>query len=302
MYLKYFPNFTYQLNNREYTFLDIFRRVAFSTKSLNNNSLFYTHYITEVDNLENLAFRYYGDPKLSWLILLVNNISGPIEFPQSEDYLNTIASERFSGKSFFFYEYLPMIKAGDVLVQTDDSSKYAVVKEYDAKLRYIWTKNTNITTAGNSYYIKRLIGDTVNDINFEIIAIYPDIEVTDTCFLRRIINNIDTPIDFYQSTNKNYISPYFINSTTEASSKTIGIFSGTQDQNFSIYNTLLGNYMRNNLNSSYFVKTKLQQFIEDNNKNRIIKILKKEYLSPVVTAIRELLVTNTNRKLEIEIP
>ena len=44
---------------------------------LNENTPYVTHYVTQTDTLDTLAFRYYGRPDYYWIIGYFNNILDP---------------------------------------------------------------------------------------------------------------------------------------------------------------------------------------------------------------------------------
>jgi hypothetical protein len=70
------PNLGYIIDKRVVTVKDIFRRVAVLGEAINDYQL--EHYtIQDGEWPEDVAYKLYGDPKLYWTILLVNNIIDP---------------------------------------------------------------------------------------------------------------------------------------------------------------------------------------------------------------------------------
>ena len=57
------------------TVTDLLRRVAMRSKVKTNTLLYDYHDLVEGDTPESVAYEYYDDPKLSWVILLVNDIT-----------------------------------------------------------------------------------------------------------------------------------------------------------------------------------------------------------------------------------
>lgn len=57
--------------------VDITRRAAFLDKFRGNPYVYLPYTIKEEDTLESIAYNYYGDPGLSWLILIANDIIDP---------------------------------------------------------------------------------------------------------------------------------------------------------------------------------------------------------------------------------
>ena len=74
---KYFQHFPYILYNDEVV-TDITRRSSVLKKLKGNPYLFLPYTIKEGDTIETIADDYYGDPGLSWLIVMANNIIDPI--------------------------------------------------------------------------------------------------------------------------------------------------------------------------------------------------------------------------------
>ena len=73
---KNFPQFGYALDSRLIVATDIFRRVALSDIAI--NELLLTKYTIEAGQKpEDVADILYDDPKLYWVVLLVNNIIDP---------------------------------------------------------------------------------------------------------------------------------------------------------------------------------------------------------------------------------
>lgn len=73
---KNFPTIGYIVDKKVVTLSDIFRRVAPVTEA--ENEYFLQNYIIKDGEwAEDIAYKLYGDPKLYWTILLVNNILDP---------------------------------------------------------------------------------------------------------------------------------------------------------------------------------------------------------------------------------
>lgn len=70
------PKLGYIVDKRVITMTDIFRRVAPIVEATNQFTL--EHYtILDGEWPEDVAYKLYGDPKLYWTVLLVNNILDP---------------------------------------------------------------------------------------------------------------------------------------------------------------------------------------------------------------------------------
>lgn len=80
-YFEKFPRIAYDINGGPLTNYDkavnIFFRLRFIRKTLENTGAYYEYLITDADTPEILADRFYGDSEAHWIILLANNIIDP---------------------------------------------------------------------------------------------------------------------------------------------------------------------------------------------------------------------------------
>jgi len=306
MYLEKFPLLTYTFNNTDYSLVDIFRRVTFKQSTLENISAFFTYYVTDDDTPENIATNFYGDSSLWWLVLLPNNIISNNEFPISENYLIKLIENQYPGKILFFNEYMPDLKSGDILagvtlnaeetavVETSESD-YAVIKDYNKTFRYVVVNDINGTLEANDkvgFYNK----DSVELNHDYILTFGGNNKLKSWATIRRVMTEKEAPIEF-QDANYNFVSPYKVNSSYDASSTAIGIYNNDDDLSDveTINNTSLYKFMLS-LNDSNvsFIKSNQSQLIRDNEKYRSIKLLNPKFVSLVVNEIISLL--NSNNK------
>ena len=91
----YFPIIPYD-SAGTYEFKDVtnlLRRVALRAKVKSNALVFDTYNVKEGETPESIADKLYDDPKLHWIIMIVNDISDryhgwPMTTPQFLDYIN----------------------------------------------------------------------------------------------------------------------------------------------------------------------------------------------------------------------
>ncbi len=95
MYFKNFPIIPYDsvgdLQFKDVT--NLLRRVGLRAKLKSNTSLYDTYNVKEGETPEMVAFKLYGDSKLHWIVLMVNDITDryhqwPMNFSQFNEYLN----------------------------------------------------------------------------------------------------------------------------------------------------------------------------------------------------------------------
>ena len=93
-YFSKFPVFAYDIkNNKNYKLLpDILRRVKLRALVKSGGMLFDKYDVKENEKPEDVAFKWFGDPELHWVILMTNNITDryygwPLNFAQFAEFL-----------------------------------------------------------------------------------------------------------------------------------------------------------------------------------------------------------------------
>jgi len=95
-YFKHYPTIKYA----GYDILDLTRRVKLDT-IIGSGALDYMSYtVTEGEKPEDVAFYYYDDPSLAWLVLLSNDIVDAFtEWPKSADNLERHIQTKYASKA-----------------------------------------------------------------------------------------------------------------------------------------------------------------------------------------------------------
>ena len=126
-YFSSFPTITW--NNFE--MVDISRRAVVLKKLRGNPYLFAPYVCGEDDTIENIAQYYYGDPKLSWMVALANNIVDPYsDFFKNQTKLKLFIAQKYRAEAITHYQNSNI---------TDDNV-------------IAWTQNTTITDNIIHYY------------------------------------------------------------------------------------------------------------------------------------------------------
>ena len=93
-YFSRFPLMVYDVkNNDNYKLLpDILRRVKIRQKINSSTMLFDKYDVKEGERPEDIAFKYFGDPELHWIILMTNDVTDryyqwPMSQPQFAEFL-----------------------------------------------------------------------------------------------------------------------------------------------------------------------------------------------------------------------
>jgi len=316
-YLTNHPELQYNLNNKNYSLKDIFRRVAFSTNSLNNNKIFADYYVIDGETFEQIAETIYGNRDFFWILVLANNIVSNLELPKTEQEVQTSIDTKYSGSAIYFSEYLNGLKAGDILVKVAlndaiksesstisdvDTSKYALVKGYDPIFRIVWIDG-DIDTFTTGDIIGFYSVDSSNnwqEFNFNV-KLSSSGNIIQRSFAQpeKIEYYKNSPVQFNDA-NGNYSSPYY-NGEIEIPSNAIGTYPTDLNDIESITKTDLFAYMNAKKTSFSSITTLNRKIIDDNQKFRIIKVLKPFYLNRVLESLNELTTSNVSKSITIDV-
>lgn len=127
--------------------VDIFRRVKFTDKTLEEAQNFVEVLVPEGSRPDDVARSYYGSSKYWWLVLFSNSMSDVnSEWPKSQSQIKSLFNNYLNGDSYFVLEDLD-ISEGDIVVKRDvgatggiDVDHFGVVDSYDRLLHRINVK------------------------------------------------------------------------------------------------------------------------------------------------------------------
>lgn len=319
-YLTNHPNLKYTLNNKEYELKDIFRRVAFSTNSLNNPKIFSDYYTLDGETFETISNTVYGTPDLFWLLVLANNVISNLELPKTQQGIQNIIDTKYSGVGIYFAEYLNGLKAGDIMVKVNltgaigaedsviesvETETYAIVKSYDPFMRCVWVSGdlSSVPTTSDIVGFYSLDNENNwNSFNFNVILSGSTKNIISRSFAIPIkrVEFKNTVIQFNDK-NLNYSSPYY-NGDIEIPSNVIGTYNTTdKEDNKTISGTDIRQYMSNRPLEAESITTLERKIIDDNQKFRTVKVLKPAYVQTVNEFIDTLLIDNNTKKIVIDI-
>jgi len=120
-YFSDFPQVKYDIKkNGKVEFLtNITLRYKILEVLKTNESGYYTYSISDGENAEDVAFNFYEDPKLSWIIFLVNNIYDPhYDWPLGYNDLIRFIRKKYGSipeAQSTVHEYRKIIKESEVL-------------------------------------------------------------------------------------------------------------------------------------------------------------------------------------------
>ena len=101
-YFSRFPLFVYDVkNNSNYKLLpDILRRVKLRATIKSGGMLFDKYDVKEGEKPEDVAFKWFGDPELHWVILMTNNITDRYyEWPMNQAQFAEFLTDKYGAGS-----------------------------------------------------------------------------------------------------------------------------------------------------------------------------------------------------------
>jgi hypothetical protein len=310
MLFKDYDQITYKIGKRTVTVSDIFRHITFDVQNSTPNA-FYDYYIQDGETPESVSLKIYGSTAYSWLVLLINGLADRNSdwFTSQEQFLQS--KELNYGGDAYYITSLPDIRPGDIMVKVTstseesatniDATKYRIIKDFDVNLRKIrGITGSGTISSGDNILFARYNSEvgSVQTIEFLNGATYSEItDYASVIYTEKYGNSVEYFYSQPDADSKVLINPYknVVNGATAPNVSTDTLYSNSGDtttlENFT--NTLL--YKYSNLSGSgygYFKKTIDETEFENYLDKQKIKVLRSEYLSAVVTAIKNALASD----------
>ena len=98
-YFEYFPTILYETfvgEGKAKVVTDVFRRVRATLQARSDKSIYYNYQVQDGERPEHIAYKYYGDAKYHWVILLMNEVRDP----QWQWPLDSFSFEKFVEKKY----------------------------------------------------------------------------------------------------------------------------------------------------------------------------------------------------------
>ena len=97
-YFRPFPKVTYDLekNNRNSLLTNVMVRYKVQEVLTRRKAVYYSYNVKENERADVIAFKYYGDATLDWLIFIVNNIVDPqFDWPMDQFSFNRYIDKKY---------------------------------------------------------------------------------------------------------------------------------------------------------------------------------------------------------------
>ena len=171
-YFSRFPLMVYDVkNNDNYKLLpDILRRVKIRQKINSSTMLFDKYDVKEGERPEDIAFKYFGDPELHWIILMTNDVTDryyqwPMNQPQFAEYLTDKYGAGNEDAVHHYESSAPLEKTKDRDKSSSEQTPFWVNRGYSSA--YDGT-TYNATTISNLDYEDKLNEDVHNSFIFVV--------------------------------------------------------------------------------------------------------------------------------------
>jgi hypothetical protein len=188
MYFKSFP--TVNWNGQE--MVDLSRRADIMSKLQGDSLVFLPYTLEEGDTMESVAYNYYGDAGLSWLVGMANDIVDPYtDFWKPDDVLERYIAEKYTleAKTDLNLDYTPediqVIEWTKNETITDNIVYYA--SKYSPDLRI-----TRATQEGGKYASAEFIAMRYYDYEVQENEKKRNINVVGTQYVNQIIDEMKT--------------------------------------------------------------------------------------------------------------
>jgi len=273
---------------------DVFRRIKFSKKTLSNQKIFIEYNVRDGNDPEDIALKFYGSQKWSWLVLFSNNYMDPIsEWPKNSSEIQRFLKN--SGKSYFTYDD-KNFKSGDILAQgstcdngtegcpdgiTSSMLNYAIVDKWDPDLYKLSSS--------------RIVGSLKEDDHFVALrkntsGEYDIVTGHTNCFSDNRLSKVEKTLNYDVSASRffngvNEISPFAdVTNFENYDWPTNGLCNATD--------SVLYNYI-NNDESAYEVVTELEDIYRNNDMKRNIQLIHPALKEMIFKEIK-ILIGNSN--------
>lgn len=195
-YFQHHPYMSYNINGKEYSFLDIFRK---NTLSVDEN--FQEVYVLRTnDSLESISEKLYDTPDNSWLLFLNNNYFLHTDIPSFNTQI------QLSNKKVYSIKTIHNIKQNDIVIDANldnfgVTSSFLYVDSWDPVFRSVVV--TEIGASGDSFQKHQsiaIIRKNIDENGFDLITPPGGISLEKISYVENF------PIRFRSTTN--IVSPY----------------------------------------------------------------------------------------------
>lgn len=312
-YFDYFPIIPYDIAGKDVTnyqaVRDIFFRLRVIRSVLNNISAYYEYMIKEGDTPEILAEKVYRDPEAHWIILMANDIvDAAYDWPLTYDQFNKYIKEKYGSIEYaqtHYHHYEKVIQRTESLSGLMTETRFIINEEPYSNTVYYANNTTEVRVlipdANGSFYVgvsANSIGNTFYGVvtSYESTNGYISFSNTSGSFTKNTrlqqttsstnVGNISLVISPEGSLLQDKSIPYYTYDDLAETQyvETFNIGYATKNST----NTLV-NAGRTVYQVSFRDKISYYDYENElNERKRVIKIIKPEYYSQIVSEFYEL--------------
>jgi len=186
-YFRPFPKIDYDIKKNGIPLLltDVTKRYKIRDILQQKTAIYYNYTIRDGDRPDLIAFKYYGDETLDWLIMLVNNIidpyyDWPLNYQNFNNYMKSLYGSVSTAKSTV-YEYRQILSEQTTLIDGTVVPKRTIVVDLNTYTNLATSVREEIDAYefyeeqnNNKREIKLLDKRFVPDIKLEVEAIFSE--------------------------------------------------------------------------------------------------------------------------------
>jgi hypothetical protein len=133
-YFSYFPTMIYDIQgDKGYKLVtDILKRVKIKSAVKDGVVIFDKYDVKYGENPEDIAFKYYGDSQLNWVVLLVNNITDRYyEWPLTDPQFQLFLTDKYGAGSEDAIHHYELAQTSGPTSSSDESHMLEVNSDTD---------------------------------------------------------------------------------------------------------------------------------------------------------------------------
>jgi hypothetical protein len=138
-YFKPFPTIKYRIpkNTKSISVTDITRRFALTSFISNAKVIFDQYVLQEGDRPDTVAYQYYSDQTLDWLVLLTNEIHDPyFQWPRTYEQFNSYIKQKYGSLEYAMttnHHYEQIIRPYEIVY---DNNAQRIIQEKTLTVDY----------------------------------------------------------------------------------------------------------------------------------------------------------------------
>ena len=170
-YFRPFPTIQYRIpkNTKQIAVTDITRRFAITSFISNSKVAFDEYFVEDGDRPDTIAYQYYSDQTLDWLVLLANEVHDPyFQWPRSYEQFNSYLKQKYGSVEYALstnHHYEQIITPYDQIIENGiqriipektvivDRTTYLTLTDTERRAVSIYDFENNINEDNRKIYL-----------------------------------------------------------------------------------------------------------------------------------------------------